>query len=156
MFEKFFGKKIKYNEEADAIPGQEKMSKLESAHADIEGVLISGEEPTHGEGFDEIQDNFKDNKVSDRSFHISNRRKEEEGENWSVGVEKYLTKHENSRKPEYKDLHSDWKEKVASGELLAEEPETLGKKEIDAQLLDANAEIAGIEMEDGFDLEKAA
>lgn len=87
------------------------------AHVD-EGIF---EEEKFDDKLDDIQENFKDNKVSKRNFHAGSRRKEEVGENWSVGVEKYLTKHENSRKPEYKDLHSDWKEKSVFDEPLSKQ-----------------------------------
>lgn len=142
MFEKWFLGKNK-KEIKPSVEGV--------AHFD-EGIL---EEEKFDQKLDYIQENFKDNKVSTKNFHVRNRRKEDEGENWSAGVEKYLTKHEGSRKPKYKDLHSDWKEQEPFALDLSEEVED--KQTLNEKHLNAMAERYDDEDDyEGGNFEKAA
>lgn len=125
MFEKWFGG----NNKKEVKPSVEGV-----AHFD-EGVL---EEEKFDQKLDDIQENFKDNKVSERSFNVRKRIIEDQGETFyesgTRGAEKNLTRQEKSRKPEHKDLHSDWKEKSVFDEPLS-------KQEMSDDHLDANEEI---------------
>ncbi|MDQ5883283.1 MAG: hypothetical protein QG654_196, partial [Patescibacteria group bacterium] len=152
--EKFFG-------------GKKKVEGVNSYKNSVEGVAhVDGsfEENRFDsvKDADSLQDNFKDNKVSERSLSASKRIVEDYG----VGKygadqaslrddQKTRTKYENDQKPIRKDKNKDWKEK---------EPFALDLPEEDAEEshLNANAEInhgfedGEHEEEDDFDLEKAA
>jgi len=133
----FFGKKKKYNE-GEGIPGAEKMAKIEVAHADEEGVTISGQDVYKGDNADLMQDNFKDNKVSEKSFHAGKRMSEDFGRT-AYGMislrsdQKDYTKYANDQKPIRKDKNKDWKEKEPFAlDLPDEDEETPGEKHLNA------------------------
>lgn len=124
MFEKWFLGKNK-KEIKPSVEGV--------AHFD-EGVL---EEEKFDQKLDNIQENFKDNKVSERSFHAGKRIKEDLGGGYHAAdgrsAEKAHTKYENDQKPIRKDKNKDWKEKEPFAlDLPEDDHETLNEKHLNA------------------------
>lgn len=172
MFEKFFGRKKEYYDNALTEKEVERANILGSdagpstvgvvAHADSEGVRYfdvakdNGKQKVvdqyvHNDEADMLQEELTEegqvNLKKDQKYWRSGQDRDAEAEHWLV-----RNKVSNERKKEKlgernSGLHD---------ENLVEEPLILEKKEIDEQYLSANAEIAGVEMEDDSDLEQAA
>lgn len=120
MFEKLFGKK---KQTRPAIEGV----------AHIDGSFEEARFDSVSEA-DLMQDNFKDNKVSERIFHPGKRVKEE-SKGYDIDnrlAKKAHTKYENDQKPIRKDKNKNWKER---------EPFALDLPEEDVEEAHLNAEI---------------